>query len=119
MQGQSDFSARPRFTLGLSKRVKSAERIDALYKTGRKRSHFPLASFALRREDNGPSRFAISIGRACGNAVVRNLIKRRLREAYRLAQHHLPPGYDWLIVVRPHPPLAMPAYQERLRQLLS
>jgi ribonuclease P protein component len=50
--------------------------------------------------------------------VQRNLIKRRLREAFRLCQYDLPPGFDHLIVVRPHVPLTMAGYQAKLRHLM-
>jgi ribonuclease P protein component len=98
-------------------RLRGKSTFDATFKTGKHRSAFPLALHSIRRQDNEPSRLGISIGTRCGNAVRRNLIKRRLREAFRLMQHELPPGYDYLLVIKPHEPLPMTAYQARLRQL--
>ena len=44
-------------------------------------------------------RLGVTIPRKTGNAVVRNRWKRLIREAYRLQQHELPVGFDF--VVRP------------------
>ncbi len=107
-----------RLTLSASQRLKGEKRVDEVYKTGTRRMAHPLAVHAIRREDEKAARFGISVARRCGNAVRRNLIKRRLREAYRLMQHELPQGVDWLLVVRPHPPLSVDRYQELLRTLL-
>jgi ribonuclease P protein component len=93
-------------------------RFDTVFQTGTRRSNHPLAVHLLRRADHAPSRMGISIGTRCGNAVQRNLIKRRLRESFRLMQHDIPPGFDYLVVIKPHTPLPMAAYQARLRQLL-
>ncbi|RLS33340.1 MAG: ribonuclease P protein component [Planctomycetota bacterium] len=46
-------------------------------------------------------RLGLSVSRRVGNAVVRNGWKRRLREAFRLMQGRLPPGQDYIVVVRP------------------
>jgi ribonuclease P protein component len=106
-----------RFRLRKAQRLAGPDRFDLIYKTGTRRSHFPLDARTLRRPDELPARLGISIGRRCGNAVQRNLIKRRLREAFRLAQHDIPPGRDYLVIVRPHKPLPMLDYQLRLRQI--
>lgn len=46
------------------------------------------------------SRLGLSISKQAGNAVVRNSMKRKIREAFRHLQHSLPMGYD--IVVTMH-----------------
>ncbi len=107
-----------RYTFTVAQKLKGKALFDLVYKTGKKRIAHPFISFALRRADNGLSRLGISIGRKCGIAVQRNLIKRRIREAYRLMQHDLPPGMDFMLVVRPHKPLEMLDYQEKIRPLL-
>lgn len=60
------------------------------------------------------SRLGIRIGRRVGSAPVRNLIKRRLREAYRLTQHDWPIVFDLVISVRQHEPLLFADYQRTL-----
>jgi len=112
-------SETPRFFFGRSHKLKGRILVDTVYKTGKKRVAHPLIGYSVRRSDNGDSRLGISIGKRCGNAVARNAIKRRLREAFRLAQHHLPPGSDYLLVVKPHRLLDVTEYQARQRQVLQ
>jgi len=64
------------------------------------------AMFALRARPNGLEviRLAVAAPRSLGRAVARNRSRRRLREAFRLAITGLErgPGYDLVIVTRPH-----------------
>jgi len=54
------------------------------------------------------TRIGVSVGKRIGNAVVRNLVKRRLREAIRRIL--LPVGYDVVVVARA--PAASATYKE-------
>ncbi|RME40614.1 MAG: ribonuclease P protein component [Planctomycetota bacterium] len=47
------------------------------------------------------SRLGISVSRKVGNAVVRNRVRRKLREAYRTHKHEIPAGFDFVCVARP------------------
>lgn len=48
------------------------------------------------------SRFAFSVSRRVGNAVTRNRIKRRMREAVRQYLPRTHGGWDVLVIARPH-----------------
>ena len=55
----------------------------------------------LRSRPNGldHSRVGYAVGRPLGGAVVRNRVKRRLRELVRMLP--LPPGHDLVVAARP------------------
>jgi len=54
-----------------------------------------------RSSDTSARRMAIVVPKTCGNAVVRNRIKRWVREAWRALQSDLPAGLDSVWVARP------------------
>jgi ribonuclease P protein component len=46
------------------------------------------------------NRLGLTVGTKVGHAVVRNRIRRRIREAYRLSESHYLTGYDIVVVAR-------------------
>jgi ribonuclease P protein component len=73
------------------------EQYDSIYKRGSSAADRFLAFKAVRSELDF-SRFGISVSRKIGNAVVRNKVKRRLREILRSAP--LPGGWDFIVIAR-------------------
>src|SRR5690554_6806398 len=53
-----------------------------------------------RPNDLGWCRIGLTVSRKVGNAVIRNLWKRRLREIFRLNKSRFPQGHDMVIIVR-------------------
>ena len=48
----------------------------------------------------GKNRVGITAGKKLGKAVVRNRVRRRLREVYRLNEEKFQPGWDIVVVAR-------------------
>lgn len=53
----------------------------------------------MSRNDCGYPRLGVSIGKIHGNAVVRNRLKRLLREVFRQNQDRIPADFDYLLLV--------------------
>jgi len=92
---------------------------DAVYRNGKRRSSSHFTVF-LKANDLPQSRFGFSIKRELGGAVVRNRIRRRVREAIRLHREEISPGWDFVI----HPKAsvesaAFAALEDDLQRLLK
>ena len=56
-----------------------------------------------RADDERPARFGFTVTKKTGNAVLRNRIRRRLREAVRaLPPDAAPPGTDVVLIANAH-----------------
>jgi ribonuclease P protein component len=64
-------------------------------------AHQAASAPAVDAPAQAGARLGIVASRRVGNAVVRNRVKRRLREWFRRRRGELPRGIDLLIIVRP------------------
>ena len=89
---------------------------DAVYRHGKRRSNSHFTVFS-KANDLPQSRFGFSIKRALGGAVVRNRIRRRIREAIRLHRQEISVGWD--IVIHPKPNVATASFSALTAELLK
>ncbi len=69
-----------------------------LYSTNGQSS--PLLVLYARKNRLNENRVGITVSKKLGGAVVRNRVRRRLREVYRLNEDRFLPGYDIVVVAR-------------------
>ncbi len=70
-----------------------------LYSKG-KSAVSPCLALYVRRNGRKENRLGITVSTKVGKAVVRNRVRRRIREAYRLHEGELRTGCDIVIVAR-------------------
>ena len=70
-----------------------------IYRKG-KSAVSPQLVIYCQRNRRGHSRLGVSVSTKLGCAVVRNRVRRRIREIYRLNKAKMLPGYDLIVVAR-------------------
>jgi ribonuclease P protein component len=93
-------------------RLSRSRDFDAVYRHGHSASTRFLTVYWFARDvEQGEPRLGLAVPKSAGNAVVRNRIKRKLREIWRdkLAADTVPPASDYVLVVRPGLPEAAEA----------
>lgn len=70
-----------------------------LYRRG-KSSVTPVLAMYVRKNKNAENRIGLTVSTKVGKAVVRNRVRRRIREAYRINEEKFSAGYDIVIVAR-------------------
>ena len=110
-------------TLGFSKasRLLKQSEFNRVFKQGRRVSLPELTlAFRVRPPKDGrpfPPRLGLSVSRKVGNAVVRNLFKRRVREIFRLHQQLVVFGCEMVVI--PRKEAGVWVYQELESRLLG
>lgn len=72
--------------------------------------------YVIRKDSSRPSRVGFSVSKKVGNAVVRNRVKRRMREIVRKQLWRFSNGYDLVFIARKD--AAAAAYAESENQLV-
>ncbi len=90
-------------------RLSRSRDFDAVYRSGRSTStrFLVLYWFPREEEDGIEPRLGLAVPKSVGNAVVRNRVKRQLRETWGELADQVRPGHDYVLVARPG--LAEPA----------
>jgi ribonuclease P protein component len=94
----------PRFSFPPHLRLKTPAEFKRVYDRKKSAGDAVLVVYACENDRPHP-RLGCSVSKKAGNAVVRNRYKRLFREAFRLAQHDLPPGVDFVVIPRSQPEL--------------
>jgi len=106
-------------------RLSRSRDFDAVYRHGRSASTRFLTLYWFQRDESvGDPRLGFAVPKAVGNAVVRNRIKRQLRELFGQRVEQLPATNDYVLKVRKGLPEAVEAngfewLAERLDEVLG
>lgn len=85
------------------RRLSRSTEFQRVYRQGRSKANRHLVLYSFARGDGGQTRprFGVSVGRKVGNAVVRNRVKRTIREAITELEPQLADGLDYVVLARP------------------
>ena len=106
-------------------RLSRSRDFDAVYRHGRSVSTRFLVLYWFPRDDaEEEPRLGLAVPKAIGGAVVRNRVKRQLREVWRSLLAVVPGGHDYVLIARPGLAEATEArgfgwLEERVREVLS
>ena len=81
-------------------RVKKNEEFQQIFKQGESFANKQLVIYYVPKKDQHHFRVGISVGKKLGNAVMRNQIKRYIRESLRQLESHIQPDVDIIIIAR-------------------
>ena len=89
-----------RLALPKGSRLVSNRQFKAVLDCGRRAGDRVLTLCAAPNRCGYP-RLGVSVGKSAGNAVVRNRLKRLLREAFRQSRDRVPQSFDYVLRISP------------------
>lgn len=87
-------------TLKKAYRVKNSKEFQSLLNTGKSFANRELVIYYKEKPSQEHFRIGISVGKKLGNAVMRNKIKRHIREAFIELEDKIIPEVDIIVIAR-------------------
>ncbi|MED4600599.1 ribonuclease P protein component [Paenibacillus validus] len=91
-------------------RLTKREYFDKVYKHGKSSANHQFVLYYKAQPQQASFRLGVSVSKKLGNAVVRNRIRRVLKEIIRLNAPKIPGGYDLILIARK--PVVEMSYRE-------
>ncbi|WP_029329104.1 ribonuclease P protein component [Lentibacillus jeotgali] len=91
-------------------RIKDNKEFQHVFKHGKSFANRQLVVYYLEKPGQNHFRIGLSVGKKIGNAVMRNRIKRYLRQAFLELEDYVSPTKDVIIIAR-HPTRQMNFHQ--------
>lgn len=86
----------------MQKQYRLAKRKDfgKVYRLGQSAANRQFVVYVMKNSQTEHMRAGISVSKKQGGAVVRNRLRRQLKEIVRLNANRIVPGHDFVIIVR-------------------
>jgi ribonuclease P protein component len=81
-------------------RVKKNKEFQEAFKKGKSAANRQFVVYVLKKQEQENFRIGLSVSKKIGNAVVRNQIKRYVRQSFHELQDRVHPGNDYIIIAR-------------------
>ena len=81
-------------------RIKKNEEFQRVFKNGASFANRQLVLYYVRKENQEHFRVGLSVSKKIGNAVMRNQIKRYLRQAFHDLDSSIKPSFDLVVIAR-------------------
>jgi len=91
-------------------RLAKREDFNKVYRAGKSVANHQFVLYYYKRSGQENFRLGISASKKIGNAVVRNRMRRMIKEIVRLNNNKIVGGYDYIVIVRK--PAVTLSYQE-------
>ncbi|MDY0409935.1 ribonuclease P protein component [Virgibacillus soli] len=101
-------------------RVKDNKDFQTIFKHGKSFANRQLVLYYLHKPNQEHFRIGLSVGKKLGNAVLRNQIKRYLRQAFHELEKDVKQEYDFIVIARtPTREMGLRDFKKSLSHLLS
>ncbi|MBP3040513.1 ribonuclease P protein component [Bacillaceae bacterium Marseille-Q3522] len=97
-------------------RVKKNKDFQVAFKQGKSFANRQFIIYAVKKADQEHFRIGLSVSKKIGNAVVRNQIKRYIRQVFHELEGDLHMNVDYIVIARK--PAATMTYEEIKKSLL-